>query len=292
MILTGVVWFHSNFQTRLLGLSQGNMFQHQEESTVMAALNCRTQKHLEGTSKSCLSFKAPHILHLFGHLFDLVFLYPGPLAADTPWCWLVLPSSTAATCSSSRTNLKKCMRWWTKHRIVTTLPRTLLSPCIWGNTPQAALRNRLGSLSNPWTFATWKRMPAVGIRVCGTVQNTSFRDPTVWTGWHRSMASCHSASPTWWSPSLASPAMPTTRLEADDPPHCWLFWIERSSNLVSVFVRIVGLSWTFILWTRRQQRPLKDFQQMVQNQLSIFINVICILLPKMPLPQHVQPCEL
>lgn len=50
------LWFHSNFQTRLLGLSHGNMSQHQEECTVMAALNCRTQKQLEVTSKLCFSF--------------------------------------------------------------------------------------------------------------------------------------------------------------------------------------------------------------------------------------------
>lgn len=48
------VLFCSNFQIRLSGSSQGNTFQHQEECTVTAALNCRIQKQQEVISK--LSF--------------------------------------------------------------------------------------------------------------------------------------------------------------------------------------------------------------------------------------------
>lgn len=55
-----IFWFHSNFQTRLLGLFHGNMSQHQEVCTVTAALNCRTQKQLEVTSKF-------HLLHIASH---------------------------------------------------------------------------------------------------------------------------------------------------------------------------------------------------------------------------------
>lgn len=50
------LWLCSNFQTRLLGSSHANMSQHQEEYTVTAVLNCRTQKQLEVTSKLCFSF--------------------------------------------------------------------------------------------------------------------------------------------------------------------------------------------------------------------------------------------
>lgn len=45
------VGFHSNFQTRLLGLYQGNMSQRQQECTAMAALSCRIQKQQEVTSR-------------------------------------------------------------------------------------------------------------------------------------------------------------------------------------------------------------------------------------------------
>ena len=40
----------------------------------------------------------------------------------------------------------------------------------------------------------------------------------------------------------------------------------------------------------KETANILDFLHMVQN--DIFINVICILLPKMPFPRHVQLCEL
>lgn len=59
------VGFHSNFQTRLLGLYRGNMSQRQQECTAMAALSCRIQKQQEVT---CRLFVfggfCPHTLHV------------------------------------------------------------------------------------------------------------------------------------------------------------------------------------------------------------------------------------
>ena len=143
----------------------------------------------------------------------------------TPWCWSARPSSTTATCSSSRSSHKRCTSWWTKRRTATTSPWTSPSPSTWSNSrgrPRARRGQRAlwpagprGCLSNPWTSVTWRRRRAAGTWGCGTGPSTCSRGPTVWTGWRRSTAPCPSASPTSCSASLDSPATLTTRIKAD-----------------------------------------------------------------------------